>query len=272
MNPSSENKIFQIFYNDQTKKDNDPGFLPLDNLENSRPDWSEYWPIRNYLLSSELAPDAYHGFLSPKFRQKTGLESAAVHEFLNTCDQDVVTFSPFFDQSAFPLNIFEQAVANHPGIHEALTGGIGHIDPGANLQGLVMSSRETIFCNYFAAKPAFWKAWLAQCEKLFAVCEENASHLAAQLNAPVSHSGATNPAKVFMIERVASYLLATQPHWRVRNYNPMALPYAQSGVAAFKRELCELDALKMAYRQTGFGDYLAAFSEVRSDIVRRLQS
>ena len=35
-------KIFQIFYNEATKNSNDPGFLPLDNMENPRPDWREY--------------------------------------------------------------------------------------------------------------------------------------------------------------------------------------------------------------------------------------
>ena len=44
------NKIFQIYYNDLTKKSNDNGFIQLDNSLNSRKDWSEYWPIRNYFL------------------------------------------------------------------------------------------------------------------------------------------------------------------------------------------------------------------------------
>jgi hypothetical protein len=50
----SNAQIFQIFYDAQTKKSLDPDFLPLDNLENSRPDWREYWPMRNYLLNNAL--------------------------------------------------------------------------------------------------------------------------------------------------------------------------------------------------------------------------
>ena len=37
---------YQIYYSEQTRDALDPGFLPLDNLANPRPDWREYWPIR----------------------------------------------------------------------------------------------------------------------------------------------------------------------------------------------------------------------------------
>lgn len=41
--------IHQIFYSDDTRRTLDPGFIPLDNLANERPDWREYWPIRKFL-------------------------------------------------------------------------------------------------------------------------------------------------------------------------------------------------------------------------------
>ena len=40
--------IYQIYYDEATRLSNDNGFLQLDNSLNERPDWSEYWPIRNY--------------------------------------------------------------------------------------------------------------------------------------------------------------------------------------------------------------------------------
>jgi hypothetical protein len=63
-------KIYQIYYSEATKAHNDPGFLPMDNLANERPDWREYWPIRNYLLNNNLEEDTRYGFLSPKFEAK----------------------------------------------------------------------------------------------------------------------------------------------------------------------------------------------------------
>jgi len=91
-------KIYQIFYNEETKKTHDAGFLPLDNTENQRPDWREYWPIRNYLLNELLDEDALYGFFSPKFKAKTGLSSEECFYFIKSqpWDIDVVSFSPFF--------------------------------------------------------------------------------------------------------------------------------------------------------------------------------
>lgn len=272
MNDDRSHKIFQIYYNEITKEENDKGFLQLDNFSNQRPDWSEYWPIRNFLLNNELDPSAYYGFFSPKFKQKTGLNSDDVYGFLDTAGQDVVVFSPYFDQSAFPINVFEQAAANHQNIYPCFIEAFKAIGAQIDIQGLVMTSRNTVFCNYFAAKKCFWDVWLNQCEKLFSICEENKLPLAQLLNAPVNHSGAHNPVKVFVIERMISYLLATSKQWSVKVYNPMQLPYGASRIANFKKELSELDALKIAYCDTGFPEYLQAFSQIRSDIIGRLQS
>lgn len=59
--------IHQIFYSEETRKSLDAGFIPLDN-SNQRPDWCEYWPIRNFLINAPLDSDGFYGFLSPKFR------------------------------------------------------------------------------------------------------------------------------------------------------------------------------------------------------------
>lgn len=74
--------IHQIYYSEQTQRDSDRGFIGLDNLANARPDWREYWPIRNYLLKNRLNEDDYYGFFSPKFKAKTNLNADTVREFV----------------------------------------------------------------------------------------------------------------------------------------------------------------------------------------------
>ena len=91
-----KNKIFQIYYSEATQLQNDPGFIPLDNLGNERPDWREYWPIRNYLLNNQLDKDTHYGFLSPKFEAKTTLNAQKVVEFIGNDESDVILFSPLF--------------------------------------------------------------------------------------------------------------------------------------------------------------------------------
>ncbi|MFZ3019767.1 MAG: glycosyltransferase [Gallionella sp.] len=257
--------IYQIYYSEQTQRDNDGGFIGLDNL--ARPDWREYWPIRNYLQGNRLNEDDYYGFFSPKFKSQTDLDSAAVHEYVRThADKaDVLLFSPFFEQGAFYLNMFEQGAAEHPGIGAVFRGCAGMIAPDENLATLVMDSRNTVYCNYIVAKPAFWNAWMEKCESIFAIAEENKTALAGSLNASTDDGVAPN--KVFVIERIASFLLATQRHWRVKAYNSTLLPYAKGNFAKYRHELLLMDALKIASVEQGYPEYLATFSEVRQSVM-----
>ncbi|MGH6690087.1 MAG: hypothetical protein ACREF4_05335 [Gammaproteobacteria bacterium] len=48
-------RAFQIFYNEETRAALDPDFEPLDNSRHQRRDWYEYWPIREFLLTKQLA-------------------------------------------------------------------------------------------------------------------------------------------------------------------------------------------------------------------------
>ena len=55
--------LYQIAYDSKTLKQvQDSGFLLLDNQANERPDWYEYWPIRQFLLAETLEEDAFYGF------------------------------------------------------------------------------------------------------------------------------------------------------------------------------------------------------------------
>lgn len=87
--------IYQIFYNSETRKNLDPDFIPLENIVESRPDWREYWPIRNYLLNNSLNEDDYYGFFSPKFEEKTGLKAKTVIDFIKEGSSDIDLFNFF---------------------------------------------------------------------------------------------------------------------------------------------------------------------------------
>src|SRR5271163_1516352 len=78
--------IYQILNHYTSRQELDPDFGVLDNSANERPDWFEYWPIRRFLLNEALDENAFYGFLSPKFKLKTGLSSAAVREFILAAD------------------------------------------------------------------------------------------------------------------------------------------------------------------------------------------
>jgi hypothetical protein len=264
-----KNKIFQIYYNDLTKISNDKGFLQLDNISNNRKDWSEYWPIRNYLLNNTLDEDVYYAFFSPKFHDKTGLSSDQVNNILSKSDEDVVSFSPFFDQSAFFLNIFHQGIANHPTIFECFEKVIKFFDNKSDVNHIVMTSRNTIFCNFFAAKKKVWVEWFNMCERLFELSENDNGELASLLNSNVIHSQDNYPAKVFVIERIISLLLTLNNNITVKTYNPFNLPYTSAQISKDKNILVILDSLKISFNETNYPEYIEIYLNIRSNLLKQ---
>lgn len=259
-------EIYQIYYSEETRLGLDPGFVPLDNLSDERPDWREYWTFRRFLLSHTLEAETYYGFFSPKFRSKTGLDSAAVYEFIERQGgrADVIAFSPFFQDMAYPLNIMEQAVLHH-GSAETFAQSAALIAPDFRLDQSTMNSANTIYCNYFVAKRDFWSEWLRQGERLFQIAEEGLTPLAQALNGVVTYGVRTAPAKTFVIERLASLLLWAQPRWTVRSYSPLLLPSA----ADISPDFVVLDALKIAHAQTGAERYLDIYKQLRGRMAAR---
>ncbi len=260
--------IYQIYYSDQTKLSNDVGFIGLDNLANERPDWREYWPIRNYLLSNELNDDHFYGFFSPKFKDKTNLTSSDVHHFVNeNFDADVILFSPFFDQSALFLNMFDQGSEAHGGIKDALANSVSMVAPDLDINTLVMDNYNTVYCNYFVAKPAFWRSWFDLCELLYKEAEGNKSKLGVQLNAFVRHDGGVAPVKVFVIERIASLMLANKSTWIVKAFDSKLLPCSNDILARYINDLIQLDLLKTSYLANPKQEYLSEFFKLRQLVI-----
>jgi hypothetical protein len=267
--------VYQIYYSRESQALLDPGFIPLNNTGQT-PDWYEYGPIRRFLLSHALAADTRYGFLSPKFRAKTGLSSQQVKAFLDSTpdDVDVVTFSPYFSNAAFFKNVFEQAEFWHPGIIQTIGEAVALVAPHMNdhtlMHGLLMSSVQTVFCNYFVAKPRFWQRWLELCEVIFQCAESGHGELAHRLNAATQYVPPT-PAKIFVIERMVSLLLSLEPlNWKVRSYNSMQLLADNSLLnGKFREEMVTLDALKQAALSTGYQEFYVKFIDMRGELIER---
>ena len=263
-------QIHQIFYSAETRRQLDPGFMPLDNLKNERPDWREYWPIRRFLLENPPQGDGFIGFFSPRFREKTGLSADDVTAYVSQLpnDTDVVLFSPFFDQIAAYWNVFEHGMNHHPGMFETFKLTSEALVPGVMLETLATDSRNTVFSNFFVARAPFWKDWLAKNEILFAIAEDGASRLAKRLNANVDYRNGHVQAKVFVMERVATLMLVTNPAWQAHVHDPLLRPI-DGLFEPFRLELVCLDALKIASTTRDASEYRAAYRFIREQISER---
>lgn len=259
--------LYHIAYNAATAASVPSGFRMLDNLSGLRNDWREYWPIRQFLLNEPMSEHSYYGFFSPRFGEKTGLTYDHVSAFVEQAgpEVDVFAFSPQADMGAFFLNVFEQEEQFQPGFVAASQLFFDTIGKPVNLAGVVMDSRQIIFSNYFVARPSFWRAWLTVNEQLFALCEGDDNPVKAAMAEQTAYSGAVQR-KVFLMERVASLLLATDSSWSVKAYNPFNLAWSASRLNQFKQEAVLSDALKMAIREQGFSDYYEAFAAMRDKL------
>ena len=87
--------------------------------------------------------------------------------------------------------------------------------------------------------------------------------LAAHAAAPRAKKGKPAERKVFLQERVASLLLATQPQWRSRAHDPFGMGWSMSRFRQHPTEAFISDALKLAWREQAYPEYLQAFATLR---------
>jgi hypothetical protein len=254
--------IYQILNHYTSPRDLDPGFGVLDNSVNERPDWFEYWPIRKFLQHEPLEDGAFYGFLSPKFKIKTNLTASMVQEFVRDAGggADVILLSPSIHNSAYFWNVFEHGESEHPGLLAVARQFFERIERRADLDELVSDSRNTVHSNYFLAKPRFWREWLRVNEALFALAEDPSDGLGARLRAPTAYRGRSDvQMKIFLMERVATWLLAGESGFVARVRDPFAAPRR-----VYKLPVAIVcDALKIAYATQGRGQYKDVFQLVR---------
>jgi hypothetical protein len=260
--------LYQVAYSEETFTRLMPGFQPLDNRANPRPDWFEFDPIRRFWLQPPAVDEnAFYGFFSPKFTEKTGHTADTMHTRLaqQGAQLDVLLLSSLPNQIAFFINVFEQGEYFHHGLMGATQRwlAVSGLDPA--LASEWMDVRQTVFSNYFVARPAFWRAWLALADKLWNTCEGAPTPLQAELTA-LPASGQP-PLKVVLQERLASLLLATQPQWRSAAADPYAHGrWPSEALRADPTDAIVSDALKHALRQQGWQEYANVFGQIRAKV------
>ena len=262
--------VYQILNHYTPRQALDPGFRVLDNAANERPDWYEYWPMRRFLRDGALDDDAFYGFLSPKFTQKTNLNAAHVDALVRAADAtvDVILLTPSIHNSACYLNVFEHGDAKHPGLLDVSQHLFARIGRPSDLHNLVTDSRTEVFSNYFVARPRFWREWLSITEALFALAEDPADDLGARLRAPAPYrAGATAPMKIFVVERIATWILANDARFHAQVCDPFAAASKlhRTPVAV----VC--DALKIAYTTQRRGQYRDVFELIQAVQIRLTQ-
>jgi 2-polyprenyl-3-methyl-5-hydroxy-6-metoxy-1,4-benzoquinol methylase len=252
--------LYHIAYSEESFLETPEGFRVLNNIENPRPDWREYWPIREFLLREDLEESSYYGFFSPRFTEKTGLTSKDIVTFVNdSVEADAITFSPQVDIGAFFLNVFAGGDLFEPGFLGMSQRFFDRIGLEVSLAELPMDSRTIVFSNFIVAKPRFWRVWMSLCEQVYDIAEnaDDGDILRNQLNAKTGYKEGVER-KVFLIEGIASLILTIDDSFRVYSYNPYHLGWSEQ-LHKFSNEAVACDALKIAMKEQGYPQYREEF-------------
>ena len=262
-------KIYQISYSPEIRKSLDPGFEVIGDETNPRPEWFEYWHIRNFLKSEVLDEDTLYGFFSPKFKEKTNLIAAQVFNYIEQHKEcDVILFSPYLDQSALFLNIIEQGWFAHPELKSIFDKVCSRYFDGIDHEVAVTTTENTVFSNYFVAKPKFWVRWFEICEDLFGIVEWGQDPLAIEISGNTRYKESTTSIRTFVIERIATLLLFSRKNWKVKSYPSYQCAVGKMPAAKSTNLLLALDALKTKFVQTGAREYLRAYFDIRIALLK----
>lgn len=263
----NKTKIFQIYYDESSRRKLDPGFIPLDNSCSPDADWHEFWPILNYLNTHELEDDVWYGFLSPKFTKKFNCSSAYVYGFLNRipAGTEVALFSPGWDQLCYFKNPWEQGEIWHPGVTNITQRFLASVGETADITQLVTDVTSSVFSNYILAKKSYWLEWMRISNQLAKFIDENQE--LSQLLTVYGNLNNKKQIKTFVQERMASYLLATRDFKTAASTRSKSFPifkniFPESELIRKPLELC--DHFKRKYRSTKDQTYLKAYADTKN--------
>lgn len=262
-------QIFQISYSPTIRTFLDTDFGIIGDESNPRPDWFEYWHIRSFLRSNALEDNVFYGFFSPKFRQKTSLKAYDVYNFIEKKkESDVILFSPYYDQISLFLNIVEQGCFAHPELRDIFERVSKRYFNNVDIDIFTTTSRNTVFCNYFVAKRPFWERWFEICEDIYDISEKKKNTLGATLTGTTHYQKHQVPLKTFLIERISTLLLYSDPHWRVANYSPYNCEIGRMTPESAKPNFLDLDSLKISFVETSEYNFLARYFDLRLALLR----
>jgi hypothetical protein len=180
---------------------------PLENIDG--PPWLfEVHPIYHYFTQNHVNDDEWYGFLSPKFKKKTDLNTTEItrvfEERSDNCD--VCLFTSHYDQAAISLNVWLQGDALHPGlmpISQKLASLSGY---EIDLKTKINSLSETVFSHYLIANVKFWREWHRVVSIYFDMMDSDPE----LFNTVTPHQGKLMPIHPFIIERVPTLVLNTE--------------------------------------------------------------
>jgi hypothetical protein len=159
--------VHQIHYRQDQISLLDPAFLPYDNAANGTSDWCEWRVIREAYHGDLHKRANFVGFVSWKFKKKTGVSGEALLSFIRKHPGfDVYFVNPYHNAIVTWgfRNIWEEAEQWHTGIKPLTEDLFKRLEYRIDLNTFVSRCEETCYCNYWIANRRFWDAFMTFAE------------------------------------------------------------------------------------------------------------
>ncbi len=211
--------IYQIYFDENSHRILDSGFIPIDNRSPIDPELYEFSVIYRYFKEHGFEDETFYGFLSPSFYNKTVVTSSQLFEFVNVNynKADAFYISSGWDQIAYHQNVFYQGEFFHPGFMNVASEFFQAIggDPAKVFDSYSVFN-NTVYSNYVVANGRYWKAWFELAEKFYGLFK---SGIVSSLHLPATYAKTDTTQAVFLQERLHTYLLMQRPDLRVVPYD-----------------------------------------------------
>ena len=262
-------RIYQIYYNQKTFEQLDSGFTPLDNSINSRPEWYEFWAIKNFLDTHVLEDSTFYGFVSPRFLHKTHLTAEKLKALMkpHAHNIDVFLLATSWSQVAYFKNPFEQGEYWHPGILDLSQQVVDALGWDMKLNDLICSTHDFAFCNYIFAKKSYWIQWRKYADQFFNLVENQTGSFGDTLRGHTQYAARMAPMRAFIQERLPAIILKKDKYRTYSIGNATTFPidatlFRNPGV--YERAVLQTcNLLKYRYNQDGNPEHLSAYLHIR---------
>jgi len=248
-------KLFGIFYDKKSRAAIPSDFIPLDNSEG--PEYLyESHPMLMQLERALPEKDAWYGFFSPKFFEKTGITPNDIYGEVERASDDVsvLLFSSHWRQVALHQNIWIQGDTHHPGLLQVTQKVIELAGYKIDITKTYSTLNDGVFSNYLVAKNEFWLEW----HRLVSIYYNLILKDEKLLNLPAPYKGVNIPMHTFVIERFASLIileLGLKTQFSQFLYNKSLDFNSTDGSEAIK-----MNRYKSEFNETGNEAYIVMFN------------
>ena len=248
---STNMKIYQLFYKEEQREYLDPSFVPYENIANPKPELREWYLWDKEYESCKAEGLDYWGFVSWKFREKTGLAGSHFVDFIDqNPGYDVYFINPCLINEAVFLNSWEQGDLYHTGISDignTFLKKIGYfnINGEVNVKEIVLDRNCTMFANYIVGNATFWDKFMEFSRQLFTESESDPEFKQLVFGEGLSNYAAdpSLPMFTFLIERLIPTFIELEGIKALPfGYTPETLP---EKYAPYAEELTMLSNLKV---------------------------